>query len=149
MRAKGGGRERVLGAFGPLSLLLLILVWAVGLVFGFALMYAGLSIPVNAPEGRATWGTYVYMSGVTLFTLGFGDITPRPGFGRVIAVVQAGFGLGFLAVVIAYLPVLYQAFSRREVQIALLDARAGSPPRRANCCAATDTAARQEGTWRR
>ena len=43
-------------------------------------------------------------------------------------VVEAGIGFGFLAIVIAYLPVLYQAFSRREVSISLLDARAGSPP---------------------
>jgi hypothetical protein len=31
-------------------------------------------------------------------------------------------------VVIAYLPVLYQAFNRREVGVLMLDARAGSPP---------------------
>src|SRR5438094_731108 len=37
-------------------------------------------------------------------------------------------GLGLFAVVIAYLPVLYQAFNRREVGVLLLDARAGSPP---------------------
>ena len=37
-------------------------------------------------------------------------------------------GLGFIALVIGYLPVLYQAFSRREVNVALLDSRAGSPP---------------------
>ena len=37
-------------------------------------------------------------------------------------------GFGFLALVLSYLPVIYQAFSRREVNIVLLDARAGSPP---------------------
>jgi hypothetical protein len=42
--------------------------------------------------------------------------------------VEAGVGLGLLALVIGYLPVLYQAFSRREVHIAMLDARAGTPP---------------------
>ena len=45
-----------------------------------------------------------------------------------MAVAETGIGFGFLAVVISYLPVLYQAFSHREVTIALLDARAGSPP---------------------
>ena len=39
-----------------------------------------------------------------------------------------GIGFGFLAVVLSYLPVLYQAFSRREITISLLDARGGSPP---------------------
>ena len=46
----------------------------------------------------------------------------------MLAVVEAGIGFGFMAIVIGYLPVLYQAFSRRERSIALLDARAGSPP---------------------
>ena len=45
-----------------------------------------------------------------------------------MSVVEAGLGFGFLAVTISYLPVLYQAFSRREITISLLDARAGSPP---------------------
>src|SRR5262249_4912734 len=48
--------------------------------------------------------------------------------GRALAVVEAGIGFGFLAVIIGYLPALYQAFSRRETAISLLDARAGSPP---------------------
>src|SRR5437773_1106421 len=47
---------------------------------------------------------------------------------RALAVAEAGGGFGFLAIIIGYLPVLYQAFSRRELTISLLDARAGSPP---------------------
>jgi hypothetical protein len=47
--------------------------------------------------------------------------------GRALAVTEAGNGFGLLAIVIGYLPVLYQSFSRREVSISLLDARAGSP----------------------
>src|SRR5262249_48012619 len=50
------------------------------------------------------------------------------GWGRALSVAEAGLGFGFLAVVLSYLPVLYQAFSRREITISLLDARAGSPP---------------------
>jgi hypothetical protein len=61
-------------------------------------------------------------------TLGLGDVTPLTAPGRTLVVVEAGVGFGFLAVVISYLPILYQAFSRREVSISLLDARAGSPP---------------------
>ena len=72
--------------------------------------------------------TYFYMSGVTFFTLGYGDVTPAATVGRLLAVIETGIGFGFLAGVIGYLPVLYQAFSRRETTIALLDARAGSPP---------------------
>ena len=65
---------------------------------------------------------------MTFFTLGFGDISPQELIGRVLAVVEAGIGFAFLAVVISYLPVFYQAFSKREATISLLDARAGSPP---------------------
>jgi hypothetical protein len=70
----------------------------------------------------------LYVSGTTIFTLGLGDVMPRGEWARVIIILEAGTGLGFLAVVMGYFPVLYTAFSRREVSISLLDARAGSPP---------------------
>jgi hypothetical protein len=70
----------------------------------------------------------VYFSGTTFFTLGYGDIVPKTTWGRALSVIEAGIGLCFLAVIISYLPILYQAFSRREITISLLDARAGSPP---------------------
>jgi len=46
----------------------------------------------------------------------------------MLAIIEAGLGFAFLALIIGYLPVIYQAFSRREASISLLDARAGSPP---------------------
>ena len=61
---------------------------------------------------------------------------PTGALGRALSVAEAGIGFGFLAVVISYLPVLYQAFSRREITISLLDARAGSPPTRRRVAAA-------------
>jgi hypothetical protein len=70
----------------------------------------------------------VYLSAGSFFTLGLGDVVPAGSLARATTVVEAGTGLTFLALVIAYLPVLYQAFSRREVRISLLDQRAGSPP---------------------
>jgi hypothetical protein len=122
------GRKRLgfLGMFGPLSMLGLIAMWAVCLILGFALLHWCLD--TLAPESVAGFGTYAYFSAVTFFTLGYGDLVPVPGIGRVLSVVEAGLGFAFLAVVISYLPVLYQAFSRREITISLLDARAGSPP---------------------
>jgi hypothetical protein len=124
----GKRREALLSWFGPLSLLGLFAAWMVGLVVGFALLNWGLKLPLHAPEPHATFFTYFYMSGVTFFTLGYGDVTPAAALGRFLAVVETGMGFGFLAGLISYLPVLYQAFSRRETTIALLDARAGSPP---------------------
>jgi hypothetical protein len=72
--------------------------------------------------------TCAYLSGTTFFTLGLGDVTPHTSLERFLTVAESGLGFGFLALVISYLPVIYQAFSRREVNIVLLDARAGSPP---------------------
>ncbi len=126
--AAGRKRDRYLSYYGPLSLILLIIVWAVGLVAGFALLQWAAHSPLETPEHMDYFGAYLYMSGVTFFTLGFGDVFPLAGLGRVLAVVEAGTGFGFLAVVIGYLPVLYQSFSRREVAISMLDARAGTPP---------------------
>jgi len=124
----GNRREYYLSYFGPLSLILLLIVWAAILVFAVALVQWGLDLPMNAPEKQATFGTYLYMSGTTFFTLGLGDVTPLTGLGRFLAIAEAGMGFGFLALIIGYVPVIYQAFSRREAEITLLDARAGSPP---------------------
>jgi hypothetical protein len=120
-------RETIFSVYGPMFLLALFATWLSGLVFGFALLHFSLGTPINGTDS-ANFMTYVYLSGTTLFTLGYGDVTPTGTAGRLLAVVESGMGLGFIAVVIAYLPVLYQASSRREVSISLLDARAGSPP---------------------
>jgi hypothetical protein len=48
--------------------------------------------------------------------------------GRFVSIVEVGTGFGFLALVISYVPVLYQAFSRREHFIMKMDARYGSVP---------------------
>ena len=127
----GSRRESFLSYFGPLSLLGLFVVWAVGLVFAFAFLHFGAGSSINspiAPMGHPGFLTDLYLSGTTFFTLGLGDVTPRTELARFITVIESGLGLGFLAMVISYLPVLYGAFSRREVNISLLDARAGSPP---------------------
>ena len=121
-------RETLLGYFGPLSMIALLGLWACSLILGFALVQfgagehvAGGNIPLNFP-------VLLYQSGQTFFTLGYGDITPANAFSRFIAIGEAGMGFAFLGVVIGYLPTIYSAFSRREIEISLLDARAGSPP---------------------
>lgn len=118
-------RESFLGYYGPLSLLVLFIFWAVLLIFGFGLMYYSAS---GSDSTHPFFRTCLYLSGTTFFTLGLGDVTPHTSFERFLAVVESGLGFGFLALVLSYLPVIYQAFSRREVNIVLLDARAGSPP---------------------
>ncbi len=123
----GTRRESYLGYLGPLSLLALIVFWAVLFVFGFALLLWGLALPLNAPEKTISFTTYLYLSGTTFFTLGLGDVTPLPGVTRFLVVCEVALGFIFLALVISYVPIIYQAFSRRELRISLLDARAGAP----------------------
>ena len=127
---KAERRANLMNAFGPLSLLLLISMWASLLITGFALIQFGSGILVmdQGATREAGLSTSLYLSGSTFFTLGYGDVTPVTPFTRAFAVLEAGVGLGFLAIVIGYVPVIYQSFSRREVGISLLDARAGSPP---------------------
>ncbi len=122
-------RETALSFYGPLSLVFLIVAWAAALVFGFSLMYYGLgSHFTDSLDVTANLRTDLYVSGTTLFTLGLGDVVPRNPWTRELIILESGMGLGFVAVVIGYFPVLYGAFSKREVSISLLDARAGSPP---------------------
>ena len=128
-RIKSSSRQQnFLGYFGPLSLILLLGVWAAGLIFGFALIQFGSGGHVQLSGERLTFGKILYHSGETFFTLGYGDIVPTSGAARALSVIEAGMGFAFLGVVIGYIPVVYSAFSRREIQISMLDARAGSPP---------------------
>lgn len=122
-------RETYLSYYGPLALLGLFALWAWMLVMAFAMMQWGAGSAISAPaNGGHGFGTDFYMSGTTFFTLGLGDVLPQSSLARALAVLEAGLGFGFLAVVISYLPTFYNAFSQREVNISLLDARAGSPP---------------------
>jgi hypothetical protein len=121
-------RETAFSYYGPLSLSFLLMFWAAGMVLGFALVFYALGSPFNDPAQGPGFRSDLYVSGTTIFTLGLGDVTPHGGWERELIILEAGTGLGFLAVVMGYFPVLYAAFSRREVSISLLDARAGSPP---------------------
>jgi Ion channel len=127
-------REELFGMYGPLSLLLLLVLWGTLLILTFALVFFAIGSPFQELGGSVSGAalgelrTDLYVSGTTVFTLGLGDVVPHGIVARSLVIFEAGVGLGFVALVIGYLPVLYGAFSRREVSIALLDARAGSPP---------------------
>ena len=123
----GQKRENYLSVFAPLSLILLLGFWVAGSIVGFALIKWGLNAPY-APIGPASFPTHLYVSTTTFVTLGLGDLAPTSSAGRVITGIEAAAGFAFLALSISYLPVLYGSFSRREVQISMLDQWAGSPP---------------------
>lgn len=117
-------RETLLAAYGPLSLLVLVILWATLIVVGFGLIHLGLGTHFTQ-SGDHSFGTIVYFSGSTFFTLGYGDLTPAGALARALAVAEAGLGFGMLASVIGYLPVLYQAFSNREAAIVRFANRCG------------------------
>jgi hypothetical protein len=121
-------QQSFLGYFGPLSLIMLLAFWAACLIFGFALLQYGIGGHEQLSREPITFGRIIYHSGQTFFTLGYGDILPTSSAARALSVVEAGMGFAFLGVVIGYIPVVYASFSRREIQISMLDARAGSPP---------------------
>jgi voltage-gated potassium channel Kch len=123
-----GRQETWLSVFGPLSLLLLLSIWAVVLIIGFALLHWALGSAIMTQDGSSGFFTDLYLSGTTFFTLGLGDVVPRSTLARLFVVAESGMGFAFLALVIGYLPALNQSFARREENISLLDARAGSPP---------------------
>lgn len=133
-------RETFLGYFGPLFSILLLVFWAISLIFGFTLLQYGTGQHVRLADEQLTFGMLLYHSGETFFTLGYGDIVPTTGTARLLAVSEAGMGFAFLGVVIGYLPVIYSSFNDRELEISLLDSRAGSPPSatefvsRLGCC---------------
>jgi len=120
-------RDSFRGYMAPLSLLALLIFWAALFILGYGLLLWGLALPLSAVGNTVSFPTYLYLSSTTFFTLGLGDVSPLPGVGRFLLVSEAALGFIFLALMISYIPVLYQAFSRRELRISLLDARAGSP----------------------
>jgi hypothetical protein len=121
-------RETAFSFYGPLSLILLLALWAAIILFGFGLIYDGIGSPFfDTRQHYGLWSD-LYVSGTAIFTMGPTDAGPVDAEARWLMVLESGIGFGFLAVIMGYFPVLYGAFSRREVSISLLDARAGSPP---------------------
>jgi Ion channel len=121
-------RELFLSFYAQLGLIALFGIWALGLMVAFAALQWAIGSHLVGPSGIAGLAADLYMSGTTFFTLGLGDVVPMSTPARILTVLEAGIGFGFLALVIAYVPVLYQFFSRREARITMLDQWGGSPP---------------------
>jgi hypothetical protein len=120
-------RERILAAAAPFFFFALLVGWVSLALVGYALILWSPGFVHGMGRDGGSFGNAMYSSGTALFTLGFGGGVAT-GWTRAIVVTEGATGLGLFAVVIAYLPVLYQAFNRREVGVLMLDARAGSPP---------------------
>jgi hypothetical protein len=119
-------RESMLAAFGPLMVLMSLVLWVGLLVVGYGLVLYGLRTQIH--PHLAGLGSAFYFSGASLLTVGYGDIAPVGPVTRVLVVVEAANGLGVVALVISLLFSLYGSFQRREVLVITLDAIAGAPP---------------------
>ena len=123
--APGRRREDFLGVYGPLSMVGLFALWGSCLIAGFGLMQWAV---VQGDHASTTLLGQFIVSGDAFFTLGYGDNVPGERLARFLVIVEAGTGFGFIALTIGYLPVLYQHFTRRDVQLIEFSSRAGSPP---------------------
>ena len=117
-RAPADRREGLLAVYGPLSLLGLLVFWVMLLVAGWGAVWWGLRSAVTGVDGYLD---ALYFAGVGFFTVGFGDLVPTGGLARLLVLVEAFMGLLTMALVIGYLPTLYGAYSRRELQLLSLD----------------------------
>jgi hypothetical protein len=111
-------RDRVMAFYAPVTLLLLLPVWLALVSFGYMGMFWALD--------GGSWYQAFRVSGSSLLTLGF---ERAEGIAQtILAFTEATIGLMLVALLIAYLPTMYAAFSRREAAVTLLEVRAGRPP---------------------
>jgi hypothetical protein len=125
-RVRPDRREGFLGSFAPSIVIGLLVIWVVFLGFGYAMILWAIREQLQpAPNG---FGTALYFSGVALLTIGFGDIVPVSAAARLVVLIEAGTGLGTVALVISMLFSLFASFQRRETMVVTLDQAAGAPP---------------------
>lgn len=110
-------QDAIMAFFAPFSLLMLLPIWYTAILIGYMCLYWAI-------------GTGVYkafqISGSSLFTLGYAVVDDLPR--TVLIFSESALGLLLVALLIAYLPTMYAAFSRREVAVTLMEVRAGQPP---------------------
>jgi hypothetical protein len=111
-------RDRIMALYAPIGLVLLPALWMLIIITGFAMVYWSI--------GEESFGDAFVLSGSSATTLGF--LKPEHNWVTTISFVEAGIGLGVVALVISYLPSIYAAFSRRESAVGALEVRAGRPP---------------------
>ncbi len=118
-------REDFLAMYAPLIMVVFLVVWVAGLVFGYGLLFHALADELRPhPALEAA----MYFAGTSLLTIGYGDFVPISGAARFLALAAGASGFGTVAVVTAFLFAVFGAFSRREVFVITFGTRAGAPP---------------------
>jgi hypothetical protein len=112
------GRDRIMSFYAPLALLSLLPVWYGLVAVGYALLFWA--------SGASSIFEALRDSGSSLLTLGYA--APDGPWQTLLVTSEAVIGLILVALLIAYLPTMYAAFSRREAAVTMLEVRAGNPP---------------------
>jgi hypothetical protein len=120
-------RDTMLGLFAPLAFVGVLGLWVAGLILGFGCLLWAVHAK-GAGGAGASLGDTIYYSAATFFTASHSVFLDKGTVERILTILETAAGFAVLFVVIGYLPALYQAFSRREIHVSQLDARAGSPP---------------------
>lgn len=111
-------RDRVMARYAPLALMAVAAAWVT--------IVLGAGTVVFWSVGAGSWHEAFQLSGSSLTTLGFTQATNEPA--HVVAIIEATIGLGLIALLIGYLSTTYTSFQRRELEVSLLEVRAGDPP---------------------
>jgi hypothetical protein len=119
--------DTMLGIYGPFGLLLILVLWVAAMMFGYACLQWAAGSHLAAGHS-VDFGEDLFFAAATMASSGTAGLSAHSAVARTVQVIDAGSGLAVIAIVIGYLPALYQAFSRREATVSQLDARAGSPP---------------------
>ncbi|HEX3509934.1 MAG TPA: hypothetical protein VHT27_02425 [Solirubrobacteraceae bacterium] len=127
-RLPAQSEDTMLGIYGPFGLILNLVLWVGLMMLGYACLQWAAGSHLGVGGHHVEFGDDLYFSAATMTTDGPAGLATHTSFAHAIQVIDAASGLAVLAIVIGYLPSLYQAFSRREATVSQLDARAGSPP---------------------
>jgi hypothetical protein len=117
--------DTMLGFFGPLALLVELVVWVVGIMVGFALLHWAFGSELGT--GSFTFGDDLYFSAGAFLSAAV-NLVAVGSSAKALSLAEAATGVGVLFIVIGYLPSIYFAFSRREIAVSQLASRAGTPP---------------------
>ena len=110
-------RHAILNAVGPLLLPTLVATFIVCLMLGYALIYwphMPDSFNVDEKAKTPSWIEAIYFSGITLTTLGYGDIAPRSTAMRLVALSEASAGFAFISLAVTYLLTVTNALERKR-----------------------------------
>lgn len=110
-------RHRLLNSIGPLLLPSLIVIFILVLISGFALIYfpyMPADFNVDSEKAGSPLIDSFYFSGITLTTLGYGDISPHTTRMRLVALVEGASGFALISLSVTYLLTVYAALERKR-----------------------------------